>query len=443
MRNIGWRVLLIIIVVGFFAYSLYPPEKKINLGLDLKGGIFLTLEVDVDTLKEYKPNITEKEIIETVDRALEIIRARVDALGIAEPVVVREGLNRIVVELPGVKDPERAKKIIGKTAQLEFRLVNDNIKYVDEKTPLPEGYEALDLLKKDETGEYHSIGKLVVRKKPELTGEYLEKVGIRYDSLGRPYVTLKFNDKGAKIFANVTTRYYKKRLAIVLDGKIMSAPVINARIPDGRAIIEGNFTLQEAKDLKIVLEAGALPAPISIIADRTIGPTLGLDSIKKGVKASILGLVLVILFMFVYYRFSGFVADFALLLNLILLLGALSALGGTLTLPGIAGIILTIGMSVDANVIVFERIKEELKNKKSIRNAIDFGYKRAFITILDANLTTIITAFVLYQFGTGPIRGFAVTLMLGIVASMFTALFVTRTIFAIILSNPEVKKISI
>lgn len=260
---------------------------------------------------------------------------------------------------------------------------------------------------------------------------------------GQPVVSLRLNREGAKIFSRVTGANVNKRLAIVLDGKIAFAPVIREKIAGGNAVIEGMANMEEAKDLAIVLRAGALPAPVHIIEDRTVGPSLGRDSITKGKWSAIVGLCLVIVFMIVYYQMSGIVANFALILNLVILLGVLAGFHFTLTLPGVAGIILTIGMSIDANVLIFERIREELRTGKTIRAAIDAGYSRAFRTILDANVTTLITAVVLYQFGTGPIQGFALTLSIGIIVSMFTAIVVTRTIFDIITERFAVKKLSI
>ncbi len=301
--------------------------------------------------------------------------------------------------------------------------------------------------KLDPSGEYYSV--YLVDKQPALTGETIvdayPQPGSGYDpnSFGKFEVSLTFNDEGARIFSRVTGANLGKRLAIVLDRKVHSAPTIQAKIRDGRARITGLSTMEEAKDLAIVLKAGALPAPVKILEERTVGPSLGRDSIAKGTRSAILGLLLVALFMIVYYKFSGFVADIALVLNIIIVLGVMSYFHATLTLPGIAGIILTIGMAVDANVLIFERIREELDKGKTVWSSIETGYGRAFITILDANVTTLIAGVVLYNFGFGPIKGFALTLMIGIVASMFTAIFVTRTIFDFLLERKILKKMSI
>jgi len=301
--------------------------------------------------------------------------------------------------------------------------------------------------KLDPSGEYYTV--YLVNKEPELTGETITDAypqpGSGYDpsSFGKFEVSLTFNDEGARTFSRVTGANLGKRLAIVLDRKVHSAPVIQAKIRDGRARITGLETMEEAKDLAVVLKAGALPAPVRLLEERTVGPSLGKDSVTKGTNSAILGLLMVALFMIVYYKFSGFVADLALVFNIIILLGIMSYFHATLTLPGIAGIILTIGMAVDANVLIFERIREELDKGKTVWASIETGYGRAFVTILDANVTTLIAGIVLYNFGSGPIKGFALTLMIGIVASMFTAIFVTRTIFEFLLEKKVLKKMSI
>ncbi len=301
--------------------------------------------------------------------------------------------------------------------------------------------------KLDPSGEYYGI--FLVEKQPELTGETIvdafPQPGSGYDpgSFGKFEVSLEFNDEGARIFSRVTGANLNKRLAIVLDGVVHSAPVIQAKIRDGRARITGLETMDEAKDLAVVLKAGALPAPVKILEERTVGPSLGKDSIRKGTNSALLGLLIVALFMIVYYKFSGFIADIALFFNIIIIMGVMSYFHATLTLPGIAGIILTIGMAVDANVLIFERVREEMDKGKTVWSSVETGYSRAFITILDANVTTLIAAVVLYNFGSGPIKGFALTLMIGILASMFTAIFVTRTIFEFLLERKIMKKLSI
>ncbi len=375
------RVILVIVVIVAAFFLFYPPKEKVRLGLDLQGGSNILLECK-DT-----PNA--KVDNDSVNRVLEIIRNRIDQLGVAEPTIQREGSRRILVQLPGIKDPEAAIDLIGKTALLEF---------------------------KDENG------------KTLLTGAHLKKAVTSYDRLGRPIVLIEFDKEGAKAFAEATSKNVGKVIKITLDGKEISAPVVQEPILDGKAQISGSFTVESAKHLAILLRAGALPVKVEIVENRTVGPTLGRDSIRKGIQAGVIGTILVLLFMIIYYRAFGFIADIALVANLIILLGVLAGIKATLTLPGIAGIILTIGMSVDANVIIFERIKEELKSGKTLRASIDAGFAKAFRTIFDANVTTLIAAFALFFFGAGPIRGFAVTLSLGILSSMFTAIVVTKVI---------------
>jgi protein-export membrane protein SecD len=299
--------------------------------------------------------------------------------------------------------------------------------------------------KTDENSPYIPV--YLANKDPELTGETIEdaqqQIGRSATSVGGYEVTLNFNDEGARIFSRVTGANLQKPLAIVLDDKVQSAPIIQSKIRDGRAVITGLNTMDEAKDLSVVLRAGSLPAPMRIMEERTVGPSLGKDSVQKGTYSAIMGLLLVGLFMMIYYKFSGLIADFALIMNILIVLGTMSAFHATLTLPGIAGLILTIGMAVDANVLIFERIREELDKGKSVWASIETGYSRAFITILDANVTTLIAALVLYNFGTGPIKGFALVLAIGILASMLTAIFVTRTIYESLLTKKLIKQISI
>lgn len=416
-RNIKWKVLIIIIVLGVCIFLMYPPKEKIKLGLDLRGGMHLVLEVDTAKLPPgSKPS-------DAVDRALEIIRNRVDKFGVSEPVIQRQGKGRIVVQLPGLKDPQRAKKLIGSTALLEFKLVDNERLDEAETGKIPKGYEILE----DDEGK-----KYLVKKEPELTGASLVNAWVATSPsaiMAETVVSLEFNKKGARDFARVTGAHVGEQLAIVLDGKVKSAPVIKSRIDGGRAQIEGNFSLEEARDLKIILLAGSLPAPIKIIEERTVGPSLGQDSIRKGIIASIVGFVLVVLFMSIYYQLSGIIANIALVGCLIMLLGGLAGFKGTLTLPGIAGIILTMGMAVDANILIFERIREELRTGKTVKAAIDEGYKKAFNTVFDSQFTTLITALILFIFGTGPIKGFAITLSLGILISLFTAVVITKVVF--------------
>jgi preprotein translocase subunit SecD len=350
-----------------------------------------------------------------------------------------------MIQLPGIKDPERAKNLIGKTALLEFKIVDDE-NSMDEalRGNIPEGDIIAYGLRTDKsTGQRGSMPYLI-KNKTLLTGASLETAKVQIsDRFGEPNVSIKFNSQGSTDFDRITNDNVRKRLAIVLDGIVHSAPVIQERISGGQAQITGNFTMDEARDLAIVLRAGALPAPVNILEERTVGPSLGSDSIRQGIMATLIGSLLVILFMIIYYRLSGTVADLALIINIVLVLGVLAAFKATLTLPGIAGLLLTVGMAVDANVLIFERIREELRTGKNIRLALDTGYKRAFITIIDTHVTGIVSAIFLIIFGTGPIKGFAVTLIIGLLASLFTAVFVTRVIFDYFTWNFNVKKLSI
>ena len=388
------------------------------------------LVLKVDTSK-----IPEEAREDAPNRALEIIRNRIDQFGVREPLIQRQGKDSIVVQLPGITDRERAIELIGRTAQLEFRLVEDDseLNQRAKAGDIPEGYS----LKK--------VGKetLLLHDEVALTGDTLVKAEVKFDEsrFNEPYIALEFNSKGAAIFSEVTEQNVGRRLAIVLDGNVHSAPRINEKIPSGRASISGRFTIDEASDAAIVLRAGALPAPIYIEEERTVGALLGKDSIESGIRAFSIGVVLILGFMLIYYLFSGIVASVAMLLNFIIVLGALGWLHTTLTLPGIAGIILVIGMAVDANVLIYERIREELSTGKHIRSAIAAGYNKAFTAILDSNITTLIAAALLFRFGTGPIRGFGVTLSIGILASMFTAIFVTRIIFDIVTSNKKFERL--
>lgn len=429
-NNLNRKVILIIGVVLFSVWQAWPPGEKISLGLDLRGGMHLVLEVDTSKL-------TPEAARDAPDRALEIIRHRIDEFGVAEPSILRQGKNRILVQLPGIEEPERAVAIIERAAFLEFKLVNPDSEALEEALAgnIAQGYELKDLEAEAES--------LLLEREAALTGEALTDAFVGFGDFGRPHVGLRFNRRGARKFARVTGGNIGERLAIVLDGKIHSAPVIQDRISGGEAVITGDFSMEEAGDLALVLRAGALPAPIQIIENRHIGASLGEDEVRKGVKSAITGLISVALFMAAYYLKSGLIANFALCLNLIIIMGTLALFGATLTLPGIAGIILTIGMAVDANVLIFERIREEMAEGATIRLAIANGYQKAFLTIIDANVTTLIAALILFQFGTGPIRGFALTLTIGILASMLTALLVTRVIFDLWTMNEKVKRLSI
>lgn len=396
----------------------------------------------------------------TINQALETIRNRIDQFGVAEPVVQRQGLKQIVVQLPGVKDPKRAKDLIKETALLEFKMLDEDSQVRLElpaaiprdkeaeiisqfEGKLPEGDQILfERSIEKETGREYRIP-YVVKKRVMLTGDVLSDARVSIGQFNDPYVSITFDSKGGQEFERITADNVKKRMAVVLDNTIYSAPVIQERISGGRAQITGTFSTQEANDLAIVLRAGALPAPLKIVQDLTVGPSLGQDSIDKGVRATLIAGAIVVLFMAVYYRLSGVIANFALILNLVCLMGALSALTATLTLPGIAGIVLTIGMGVDSNVLIFERIREELRSGKAVRSAIDAGYDKALLTIIDSHVTTLITGVALFLFGTGPIKGFAVTLCLGIAINLFTALVGTKVIFDLLNQRPKVETLSI
>lgn len=380
-----------------------------------------------------------------VDQGLETIRNRIDQFGVSEPTIQRQGARRILIQLPGITDTKRAKDLIGKTALLEFKLVDEENSVQSALAGnIPEGDEILYQRQVNkETGVETKIPHLI-KKRASLTGDSLLSAEVRIDqSYNEPYVSITFDKQGARRFREITRENIKKRLAIVLDNSVYSTPVIQDEIAGGQAQITGRFSMEEARDLAIVLRAGTLPAPVVILEERDVGPSLGKDSIEKGIKSILIGGLFVVIFVGFYYKLSGIVADLALLLTIVILLGALAYFGASLTLPGIAGIILTVGMAVDANVLIFERIREELRIGKTVRAAVEMGFAKAFKTILDANVTTIIAALVLFQFGTGPLKGFAITLSIGVTASMFTAVFVSRVIFDTVLSLKKVKKLSI
>ena len=438
-KNLKWKTILILVVIGLSIWSLWPPlsvkdkegniirEGRINLGLDLQGGMHLVLKVDTSKL-------TEEEAEDAPDRALEIIRNRVDQFGVKEVSIQRQGTNEMVIQLPGVTDRDRALELIGRTALLEFRLVSSDPEKLKKALAgeIEGGYELLE----GENGE-----KILLEKNVEITGADLTNAFVKFDqsSFNQPTVSIAFNKEGAKKFARITGNNVGTRLAIVLDGNVKSAPVIKERIPSGEGVIQGRFSPEEANDLSIILRAGALPAPVVIEEERTVGPLLGLDSIRSGIKAIVIGAFFVCVFMAVYYLLAGIVSVFALVLNFLIILGVMGYFHFTLTLPGIAGLILTLGMAVDANVLIYERVKEELRTGKTIRSAISTGYSKALSAIIDSNLTTLIAAILLFQFGTGAIRGFAMTLTIGIFASLFTALVVTRTIFQLFALSPNFK----
>jgi preprotein translocase subunit SecD len=411
---------------------------------------YLTASVQRQTPEVWLVDFPEAELQQirtsAVDQALEKIRNRIDAFGVSEPSISKQGTQRIVVQLPGLQDPQRALELIGQTAQLEFKLVHSRATSPDAAPPA--GTERLFTKERDpKTRQLMQGQAYFVDRRALLTGDMLADARALPDqnSFGQYYVLMRLDSRGKRFFARVTQENVGRALAVILDNTIFSAPVIQEPILGGEARITGNFSPEEARDLAIVLREGALPAPVSIIENRQVGPSLGSDSIAQGVRAAMLGATLVVLFMLVYYRLSGLIANVALALNLLIVLGALAlpGLGATLTLPGIAGIILTLGMAVDANVLIFERIREELRLGKSVRAAVDAGFHRAFSAILDSNVTTVIAALVLFQFGSGPVKGFAVTLTIGIAVSMFTAIFVSRTIFETVFSLRRVNKLSI
>jgi len=362
-----------------------------------------------------------------VEQSIEIVRRRIDELGTTEPSIQRQGDIRILVQVPGLDDPERLKSLLGQTAKLNFHLVDQNVSAYDvlNGARLPTGARLLYT-------DTAPAEPYVIRKRVMVSGERLVDASVGFDpQTGAPEVDFRFDAVGGKQFGNVTRANVGKPFAIVLDEKIISAPIIQTAILGGSGRITGSFTVEEANNLAILLRAGALPAPLQILEERTVGPGLGADSIKAGSRASLIGFALVIGFILISYSLFGLFANIALILNMILIIGVLSALQATLTLPGIAGIVLTVGMAVDANVLIFERIREELHAGKPAIQAIDFGYSRALGTILDANITTLIAAFILFYLGSGPIRGFAVTLGVGIVTSVFTAFTVTRLMVAL------------
>ncbi|MGD2245881.1 MAG: protein translocase subunit SecD [Candidatus Aminicenantes bacterium] len=509
-KNLRWKVILVLAVIALAAFLAYPPGEKIQLGLDLSGGIHLVLQVMTDdaidnetdqsilrlqeqlekkdiqyeaiskdenrvgrfTVQQYdsqkdaefrdliseyfggdwdisysrnnvtivmKQNVMLHLRNQAVRQSEETIWNRVDEFGLTEPTIQTQGGftgDRIIVELPGIENPERIKNIIKKTAQLEWKLVRANPANDLETLLADFGGEVpsdMEVLEGDpERAEYRYY---LVSRVAEVSGKDLRMARRSTDEWNNPAVLFQLSPDGSRRFHKTTQDNVGEPLAIVLDDKVQSAPIIEDVIPTGSGIIRGRYTIDQADDLALVLRAGALPASIKYLEQRTIGPSLGIDSIRKGFAAIVVALLLVLAFMAFYYRLAGLNAITALILNILILMGALAYFKASLTLPGIAGIILTIGMAVDANVLVFERIREELAQGKSVLSSIAAGFSRALRTILDANVTTIIAAVFLFQFGTGPLRGFAITLIIGISASMFTALFVSRLIFDIFLAK--------
>jgi len=450
--------------------------KKINLGLDLQGGMHLVLQADfakIESKSVDKKKLTEKEKSELTQQALELIRNRIDKFGVAEPSIRPRGNEAIEIQLPGVKDPRAVKKAIGTTGQVEYRLVDDEytakagewLRRNYKEKALPEEPEKQDKLLADITEgiqlpnnrevlyhwERQKDSKKIIPQYPivlmrevAIAGTDINKAWIGNDEYGGLAVHFTTTAEGATKFADVTAKKnWGKKLAIVIDDKVRSAPRLNVQITSGSAMINGNFTYEEVNTLTRIIKEGALPVDLNIIEERTVGPSLGQDSIEAGVKAAILGFIGILVFMAMYYRLAGVIAGVGLVLNAIFQMAILSWLGFTLTLPGIAGIILTAGMAVDANVLIYERMKEELANGKSVRMAVSMGFDRAFWAIFDGNLTTLISTFVLAQFGTGPIKGFAVTLTIGLIVSMFVALYITRFVYELISLNKKIKRLSI
>jgi len=514
-KSMGWKIGLILAVIGFSVLMVYPPGERINLGLDLRGGMHLVFRVESDDavkrqadnsvarikslLKESSINFENvvrqgqnkidiigtpseekdklKEILDdnfqewdymftatgavmtirpnlemqwkdqAVNQALETIRNRVDEFGVSEPVFQREGDNRLLIELPGVSDKDKARVmgLIESTAMLEFKKVIKEGPYATKEDALKEygGVLPEDLKIVKWASKARLKGYSVLEAASPIGGNDLKSARRSSDGYGAPQIGFSLNSSGASKFKSFTAANVGQKLAIVLDDKILTDPVIND-VLSYESVITGKFSIEEAEDLSLKLRSGALPAKLRLLHEQTIGPSLGADSIRKGIYACAVGLLLVMIFMVVYYKLAGVNSVIALILNLVILMGVLAYFRAVLTLPGIAGIILTIGMSVDANVLIFERIKEDLRAGKAPKSAIDSGFQKAFVTIVDANLTTIIAAIFLFQFGTSTIKGFSVTLMIGIVASMFTAVFVSRVLFDLFYSNKKkLKDISI
>jgi preprotein translocase subunit SecD len=534
-KNLRWKLILIVLFMGICIFYFVSPKEqgepylsRMNLGLDLKGGIHLVLQVVTDdainrellqdaerishelksrdlhfddsrkgigytlevtgidaaqdslvrsyldgmmggqyslrrTVVEDSVNFTltmspsyiRRTREETVQQALETVRRRVDALGVVEPTLQiyggrgQEVKDQIIVELPGVDDPERVKELIESTAQLELCLVKSenggpfsSIESAIQANAgrIPDAYEIFPYV--DDRGTARQIEYIVVNRTPVITGREIKTARTSTDEMGAPAVNFFLTSDGAVRFTRATEQNVGERLAIVLDKRVTSAPVIRDRI-GAEGIITGNFTSQQASDLAMLLRSGALPASLNILHDQTVGASLGIDSIRSGIMASIIGFGMVVIIMVLYYKFSGFNAIWCLLGNLIILLGFMGAVGATLTLPGIAGIILIIGMAVDSNILIFERIREELRAGKSVRAAVDTGFSKVFWTLLDTHVSTLIAAAFLFQFGTGPVRGFAVTLTVGLIANMFTAVYVSHRLFEMRMGSRRVESLSI
>jgi preprotein translocase subunit SecD len=522
MKNLRWRVVLILVVVGLALWAIIPPAQKIKLGLDLQGGAHMVLRVQTDdalrldsetTMEQLReaaeakgmPNLTVTPVDPTrfrvdgvpqgqdgafreaateveanynrepgaagsysfvlkpnvavqlrelsVTQALQTIERRVNELGVAEPIITRTGStnDQIMVELPGVSEVQHAKNIISSTALLELKLVEEGPMSTKEALlqsrngVLPGNMEIVPGVNEASApGERADTVYYLVKRAAVVSGRDLRTAKPSLDEMNRPAVSFTLNPEGARKFGKATGDNIGRRLAIILDGRVQSnPPVIEGRIYDQGRISGGSFTQQDVQDLSLVLRSGALPASLTYMEENVVGPSLGADSIRSGVTASVVGLALVLLFMLFYYRLSGVNAVVALSFNLIILLGLMAYIGATMTLPGIAGFVLTMGIGVDSNVLIFERIKEELANQRGVRQALDSGFSRVFMTLLDTHVASLISAAFLFQFGTGPIRGFAMTLSIGLLSNLFTATFVSKTIFELVLSGRKVTKLSI
>ena len=452
-----WVVLIVIIAAGVYCWFNFD---SLNLGLDLKGGAHIVLQA-----KDTPENPLRDD---SIDRLLAVLRNRIDQYGVAEPIIQKSGSDRIIVDLPGIQDPAAALELIGRTAQMDFREVIESTGATPPPAPIRSNYDSdiqfvnaqerwrnavaqlanasADLIARvasnpgsivapaEEAGRYYLLGPVL------LSGKDLNNAEVTPDNLGRMGVSLEFNSDGARLFEEATGRLIGKQIAIVLDNVVISAPVVQDRIAGGRAQITGRFTADEAGRLAIMLKAGALPVAVEIAENRSVGPSLGADSVRQGLEAGLFGAGMVLVFMLLYYQFRGLAADLALAVTVLLIFAGLIAFNATLTLPGIAGIILTLGMAVDGNVLIYERIKEERATGKTPMAALDSGFRKALVTILDSNITTLIAALVLFYFGSGSVRGFGVTLSVGLVASVFANVVVTRAILQLFLGKAEVKK---
>ncbi len=452
LKRDKWRLVLVVAVVIIAAVVAFPIKGKIRLGLDLRGGVHIILQA--------KGTPENPLTSDSLERLLVVLRSRVDQYGIAEPVIQREGDDRIAIDLPGVEDPEAALDLIGRTAVLQFRQVLGESPRVPAK-PVRANYDSDEQFKtaeerwtaaKNEVDLYIKQMEEAVKSNPDMAvarsengsayllgkqyvgGGDLTKAETNFDQFGKAAVSLKFNTEGAKLFDEATAANIGRQIAIVLDGVVISAPVVQQRISGGEAQITGSFSTAEANRLAIMLRAGALPVSVEVLENRSVGPSLGADSIHDGIKSGLIGAALVVVFMLVYYGLLGVAADLALAVAMLLVIATLIVLKSTLTLPGIGGVILTIGMAVDGNILIYERMKEEFCSGKTMMAALDTGFRKALIVILDSNITTLIAAAILFYFGSGPIRGFAVTLSIGVVASVFCNTVVTRTLLGIVLS---------